>query len=286
MSAAMMLAVLLPALAPTQSSSLDVPPGLRPVTPNEASRPMVRTGFGVAGLWVSLDNDQVRVETNEEISAHIRKEPKSAPVPKPTRVVKFPEWEAHWSPRQGVEVEDGWIQGYDAGEWGGALIWFSKKGEGHRILSRRNTTLVARTRKGIFAIQSLTHMMFWYADLVQIVRTKDGWSTRVVTNLHVAPNPIFQDGDRFLYATSTFVSTLETDGTQRELYRPHFQMRVNSMVRRRNGELWLGTETAVLRLRPRPMGEYQAQWFKRAGTETETPSAEPKGFGSGDTRRR
>ena len=192
-----------------------------------------------------------------------------------------------WRPGEGVRVDDGWIYGYAAGEFGGGLFWFSSDGKSRKKLSSRNTQLVLKTPKGLFAVQGLTHLMFWYGRLVAIERKDGTWAERLITDLHASP-AVVADGDRFVIATRNFVSILETDGRQREIYRPTRlqDFRVESIVRRTNGEIWIGSSSGLLRLIPKLGGEYAAQWFLPAKPQAGGCSGRWKGSSLGDARYR
>ena len=167
-----------------------------------------------------------------------------------------------WYPGDGILVSDGFIFGFDKGEFGGGLHWFSPDGKRHTKISDDNTPLVYRTSKGVFAVQALSHMMFWYGRLVHLERSGMEWKTRLVTDLHLRPGALVQIGDRLLYTTPEYVSTLETDGRQREIYRAIRPFRTESMVCREDGEVWIGSSHGVLRLTPKLGDEgYASQWF-------------------------
>lgn len=216
-----------------------------------------RPDWDATSYSVSLDGDRLRVETREQWWERNR----NARAPRPKVVLDFGMSKVGWNPGDGVRVEDGWICGYDNGEFGGGLYWFSPDGSRHVEIDGKNVAIVGKTSKGIFAVRSLTHLMFWYADLVAVEPSPAGWKLRSITDLHRSPGPILQAGDRFIYATDEYVSTLETDGTQHELYHPWGRISPDSMVRRANGEIWIGSTLALLRLTPKTGGKYAPQWF-------------------------
>lgn len=214
------------------------------------------------GYVVSLVGDKLRIENGADWSKRVKREQES---PDPSRIkFKVDMATLTWKPGEGVEAGDGWIEGFDVGEFAGGLFWFSKDRKKRAQIDERNTRIVAKTSKGIFAVQALLHLMFWYSDLVEVKPTAAGWTTRVITSLHLGPRTVVQDSDRFLYSTSEYISTLETDGTQRELYRPDgYNLRLNSMVVRANGDVWAARSNALLRLR-RKGDATVAQWFMKA----------------------
>lgn len=239
--------------------SADAPKGFAPVDerivlrkdPNDLSAP---------GWMVTLEHDRLRVETRVAWVSRDRRESAARKRNPAEQTFRDGMGTLSWRPGEGVRVEDGWLYGYDAGEFGGGLFWFSADGKRRRKVSGRNTQFVLRTPKGVFAVEGLTHLMFWYGRLVQIVRRGDTWTERLVTDLHSSP-AVLADGSRFIIANPGYVSTLETDGTQHEIYRGFNDFRIESLVRRQDGEVWIGSSHGLLRLRPKTGGDYTAQWF-------------------------
>jgi hypothetical protein len=277
----MVAAFLLLALVSKDSepaSESAVPLGFRAAKEPEIFRELGDEEFP-EGYMVSLDGDRVRAETRTDWVKRIRAEAKSRPKPKASVTIPNGDSAFLWSHGQGVQVEDGWIAGYSSGEWGGGLFWLGPKGSPHKRISDRNTSIVAKTSKGIFAVQALAHMVFSYAALVEVRRGQKGWETHSITDLHVSPSQVLQEGDRLVYVAGEFVSTLETNGTQREIYRALSEIAARSMVRRANGQLWIGSLHGLLSLTPRPDGQYKAQWYvpasedKKGGRKPSPPNS-------------
>ena len=103
--------------------------------------------------------------------------------------------------------------------------------------------------------------MFWYSRLVKVERDGKGWKATLVTDLHVSPAAVAPDRERLLFLTDDYLSSLEVDGRQRELLRWTYPFHPGTMVRRKDGEVWIGGQQAVVRLTPKSGGEYAAQWF-------------------------
>lgn len=216
-----------------------------------------------SGYMLSFLDNRLRIETRVEWVQREGAESKGTDASKGAKFkIDLGSAKVYWKKGDGTPVEDGWLKGFDAGEFGGGLYWFAKDASGYKRINQRNTQMVIDTPKGVFAVQSLTHFTFGYSDLVEVKKGKSGWETRVITNLHVSPSEILRAGDRFIYATNEYVSILNTDGTQREIY--HASMRVlnpESMVRRPNGEIWVGSVKRILRLIPKGNDIYAAQWY-------------------------
>jgi len=210
---------------------------------------------------VTLAGDRVRVETRVAWVARKRKEQKEPPA---DVVIKQAQATFRWHKGDGVKVDDGWLVGYDAGEFGGGLYWIDEKNLSKRLISDRRTPFLAKTARGIFAIQSYSHFSFGYSQLVALDLKEGTWHTQAITDLHSNPVSIVLEGDRFILAQSKYVTTLETNGRQREIFRPTQLIGgflIESMVRSPNGEIWIGSQNAVVCLQPRGPDNYSPYWF-------------------------
>lgn len=252
-----MLALALVWLSP---GTPEAPPGFHLVEEREIW--LLREHAGDSYV-VTLVNDQVKVETDSHYYARLDKEYKANPQ-KAMHKIFLGHGSGRWSPGDGVKVPDGWIHGWDVGEFGGGLYWFSPKGEKYEKIDDRNTGFVGATSKGVFAFQGLEHMMFRYSRFVKLERGKNGWTSRLVTDLHDCPRAYLNLGDRFLYVGTQYISTMELDGTQRLVYRTPGKFWANSMSQRKNGEIWMGSSQTILCLSPEPGGKYKPYWFMPA----------------------
>jgi hypothetical protein len=211
---------------------------------------------------VTLVNDKIRVETRVEFVERTDREWKLRNQSKPKHKIFLGHASGLWRIGDGVKVSDGWIHAWDAGEFGGGLYWFSPDGEKYRKIDGSNTLNVTKTEKGIFAFQASNHLMFGYARFIKVEPKNGSWSPKLITDMHYCPQAILFDTNRFIYAASDFVSTMELDGTQRLLYRSAREIRAGGFCQRKNGELWLGSSRSVLCLSPKADGKYSPHWFR------------------------
>lgn len=252
------------------------PAGFRPATEHEFAHRFANGHVIDADIrgetpdWmVSRDGDRLRVESRKDWLDRMRDKNQRPPYNQPPKItINVDTAKAFWWPGQGLRVRDGWLLNVDIGEWGGGIYLIDPNGNGYRQITERNTPIMEKMPQGIFAIESLSHLMFWYADLVEVRREKKGWTTRRITDLHVSPYNVIRSGNGFIYSTNEFISALETDGSQREIFRPLYTHSFSSMVRLPSGPIWLGDPDGLLRLTPKPNGEYDAQWY--------LPEAKPK----------
>jgi len=57
-----------------------------------------------------------------------------------------------------LETYDGWLVGFDAGEFGGGLWWYRQDGKFDVQLSSKNVHAIYKTQDGIFILGGLAHM--------------------------------------------------------------------------------------------------------------------------------
>lgn len=209
---------------------------------------------------LSVVDGRLRVETWME---YIRRGEERAKLEKrkPVSQVKLDSSRLNWYGDEGLRVGDGTLLPADNGEFGGAIIWFPKRGQEYKLISDLNTQIVAKTSRGIFAVQGSDHMMFWYSKLVEVERTSSGWKTRLISDLHDVAHSILQDGDHFVMALDRYVSTLETDGSQREICRYNNRLSPQTIVKLGDGSIWVSFSSSLLRLTPVADGSYHDQWF-------------------------
>jgi hypothetical protein len=87
-------------------------------------------------------------------------------------------------PKCATRVEDGWLVAYNAGEFGGAIWWFSGDGKRrYEVLDFCNVNQFISTKDGLFAIEGCSHGWGGEGSILRLV-TKDGkWVTEVFAKL-------------------------------------------------------------------------------------------------------
>jgi len=92
-----------------------------------------------------------------------------------------------------VEVEDGYLVGFNRGEWGGELYWFSKNGKkkyeisGHQIVQ-----FIERDNK-IYAIEGLAHLGLTGGSIIEIKKQNRRWGAKEFLKLPTTPQAIKLD---------------------------------------------------------------------------------------------
>jgi len=162
-----------------------------------------------------------------------------------------------------VPVEDGWIVGFDAGEWGGGLYWFNHTGTEHYQLSTNkpagtfdadNVQSLLPCKEGVLAVQGLDHMGLDCGKVEKITRQKDGrWRADLLVDLGNAPSVSLKDGDnQWIIVTTERILRLHVDGTLQPLAQAAFMgsLYPNSIAKAPDGVMYIGMRHFVARLIP------------------------------------
>lgn len=87
-----------------------------------------------------------------------------------------------------VQVSDGWIIGFNAGEWGGALWWYSPDGKRRYKISEDQVVGFIKTDAGLFALEGLAHKSISRGRIVKLAKDNEGrWVSSNFVELGGAP---------------------------------------------------------------------------------------------------
>jgi hypothetical protein len=158
----------------------------------------------------------------------------------------------------------GYLVGFDAGEWGGALYWFASDGSGQQKLGAENVRgLIALGPEAALSIEGLAHLGISEGALRWVERKGGALDATAVTKLPDAPEAFAQAGDD-LYVLTT--SSLVRIGRDRRVavIQPVKTpgLYPDSMGIDASGALWVGMRQLVLRLTPE-RGRFSETWFAR-----------------------
>ena len=92
-----------------------------------------------------------------------------------------------------VKVEDGWLIGRDAGEWGGGLYWRSDDGKQSYKISGQQILGFLKSKETLFAITGLSHMSLDRGEVLTVSqKTNEHWKTETFRRLKSAPKAIVE----------------------------------------------------------------------------------------------
>jgi hypothetical protein len=103
-----------------------------------------------------------------------------------------------------VKVADGWIVGFNAGEFGAGLWWFAPDGKSRYQISYDRVCGFAQTSKGLLALEGLAHLGSDRGQLIGVNRGAQGqWQTDPFVDLGNAPEAATRDKDGSLIVVTT-----------------------------------------------------------------------------------
>jgi hypothetical protein len=244
-----------------------------------STRPIANTGGVVTSVvpvgWIAIDPDderlrcanyardewQVSVErgvlTFTESAKH---EPDTGPA-LPFTPKQKPDVRGR---RHVLAVSDGFLVGFDAGEWGGSLWWFSKDGAQETKLADENVHgLVAMGPDLVGSIEGLSHMSTSEGSVRWIERAGT-WHAGALTALDAGPSTFVAAPDAIYVLTR---NSLVRVGKDRKMVTIQpvrtASLYPDSMLIDAAGEIWIGMRQFVVRMTP-VSDRYKETWLVRA----------------------
>lgn len=97
-----------------------------------------------------------------------------------------------------ARVNDGWLVGFNEGEFGGALYWFSRDGNASYMISQHQVVAFFCWADSVHAIEGLEHLGLSHGSVIRIdrQRAEERWRATVLVDLASAPHAVtpHQDG--------------------------------------------------------------------------------------------
>jgi hypothetical protein len=109
-----------------------------------------------------------------------------------------------------IAVDDGWLVGFNEGEFGAALYWFSDDGKRSFKISDHQIVAFFSLSDGIHAIEGLAHLSVSEGSVIRIARStkNERWQANPVVKLPFAPYVISvcRDGTMLITLSDSLVS--------------------------------------------------------------------------------
>lgn len=100
-------------------------------------------------------------------------------------------------------VEDGWLVGFNRGEFGGGLFHYNHEGQKRVILEDARIGGIYRTSNGLVATEGVDHMMYHPGIVYRLVREdSSAWHAQLFATLQAAPEKIAMARDGTLIVQS------------------------------------------------------------------------------------
>jgi hypothetical protein len=162
-----------------------------------------------------------------------------------------------------LPVVGGMLEAWNAGEWGGAIL-FRRSTGGVDTLSEVNGLGFVKTRGLVLAFTGLAHLGLDHGSVLVLRVTKGGaWHVARAISLGSAPSAVsLVHPDSLLVVTTKGLLRVATDGAIDRVHRSHTWWAVypNSVVRDSRGLVFVGMRYAVARLTPLGSG-YREEWI-------------------------
>jgi hypothetical protein len=94
-----------------------------------------------------------------------------------------------------LKVDDGYLVGFNGGEWGGDLYWFSADGSAHYKISGNNIIQFIKNGDSIYVIEGLAHLSLSEGSIMQIKKINNKWLATTYAVLPTAPEVVVLDSN-------------------------------------------------------------------------------------------
>jgi hypothetical protein len=112
-------------------------------------------------------------------------------------------------------VVDGYLVGFNEGEWGAVLYWFSRDGKCSYKVSEHQVVDFVVISKTLYAIEGLSHLIFSHGSIIKITRSNDRgrWEAHEWVKLPFAPEAVsLTRDDSMVIALSDALVAVDTRG--------------------------------------------------------------------------
>lgn len=161
-------------------------------------------------------------------------------------------------------VDNGYLIGFNQGEFGGAIWWFSGDGRERKKIIREKSKGFVEAKKGVFGIYGLAHMTTSRGGILKLEVDSSGeWSARKVAEFDKAPQAFLSENSgSILIVTTNSLVRYFTNGNQEALHRAsHWSwIAPTSIVVDSVGVIYIGMRYFVARLTPSGKG-YKEEWL-------------------------
>jgi hypothetical protein len=149
-----------------------------------------------------------------------------------------------------TKVSDGWIIGFNKGEWGGALWWYSPDGKKRSRISKDQVIGFIETDAGLLALDGIAHGLTNRGQLIRLAKGKDNlWHSERFVDLEGAPEAAVKGPDgTLLVATYDRLLRVDLGSKKREVLAEDAcwqDLYPKSMILTPSGTVYLGMRHGV-----------------------------------------
>jgi len=209
---------------------------------------------GYGGSWVaSTDGGRIKLVKLDAESG------KRVPIPPQLKLSK------KMIGRRSVQAtSSGWLVGFDGGEFGGGLWWFSRDGSQNIELLSENVHAIYQIKTSILILTGLSHMGLNFGRIYKFNDTVDKPTVTSVAILGGAPEASAVDsgGNNMVIATPDRVLRVDINGKVNEMYKSGEHLTYpTSVAVDTSGNIYVAMRFFVLRLIPQQGSGYTAEWL-------------------------
>jgi hypothetical protein len=167
-------------------------------------------------------------------------------------------------PPQRLVLADGVLEGVNRGEFGGRVSWIPNHSTLRTDLDGIHPFHLVSVPAGIFIVEGLGHLGTNRGSVLEMIR-ESAVSRRFKHVLDLGASPtggLLVEGDSLLVSTYRgLVRVNLRSRSVRAVDNSSLRPFVNSIVRGRDGTLWLGMRMGIARLSPTREGGYEEHWL-------------------------
>ena len=222
-------------------------------SPNDGSQALRCANYSTQQWRVSLENGTIVIRE----------------APKKTEQAVLP---AHLRLRRGMsgqrstlKIPNGWLLGFDGGEFGGGLWWSNEDGSQSSRILNENVKGILSTSKGALVLVGLAHIDLDVGRVFMIPDSAKPKEIRPLVSLDGAPQAFVIESPTTVLVTTTHgVSRVNFSGSLEVLaHAPFSLLYANSMVITADKVIYAGMRLFVVRFLPGASG-YREQWLVRS----------------------
>ncbi len=149
------------------------------------------------------------------------------------------------------KLKDGWLIGFDNGEWGGGLYWYDNKGETNYKINNGNINDIFEINKEIFVVEGIAHLDISGGQIYKIIQEDDKWVEELFITLQLAPQvTIIDKSNNFIISNSSQIIKIGLDKKIEELIpkdKWNGWIYSNSMIIHEN-DLYVGMRSGIMKI--------------------------------------
>jgi len=167
--------------------------------------------------------------------------------------------------RSALKIPNGWLLGFDGGEFGGGLWWSNEDGSQSNRILNENVKGILATSNGVLVLVGLAHIDLDVGKVFIIPDSAKPEGIRPLVSLDGAPEAfVIESPTTVLVATTHGVSRIgSSDNVEVLAHAPFSLLYPNSMVVTADKAIYVGMRLFVVRFLPGASG-YREQWLVRS----------------------